>query len=160
MKFDKTDLQIINCLQKDARTHFTTIAKQIGLSTSAVQSRFDKMKKSGLIIGTTVIMDRSKLGYYTTILGIKTVSTKSSKVITYLKNLQVGRDCSVYCYEAIISYYNIFLAIIHRDALDIHLIKDMVLQHPGVIKVNANLLIYTNKNVPSLNLENLIDRRV
>ena len=160
MKFDKIDLQIIKCLQKDARTHFTTIAKQLGLSTSAVQSRFHKMKKSGLILGSTILVDRSKLGYYTTIMGIKTISSKSSEVIAYLKNLKIGRDCSVYCYEAIISYYNIFLAIIHRDILDIHLIKDMALQHPGIIKVNANLLTCTKKDNSSLDLRNLIDRRV
>ena len=160
MKLDKVDLQIIKCLQKDARTPFTAIAKKLGLSTSAVQSRFYKMQESGLIVGATVLVDRARLGYYETFMGIKTVSSNTSEVIAYLKSLKIGRDCSVYCYDAIISYYNIFLAIIHKDVLDMHLIKDMVLQHPGVVKVNANLLTSAKKDYCALDLRNLIDRRV
>jgi DNA-binding Lrp family transcriptional regulator len=161
LKFDKIDLQIIKYLQKDARTHFTTIAKKLGLSTSAVQARFDKMKKSGLILGATVLVDRSRLGYYETIMGIKTVSPNTQEVVAYLKSLKIGRGCSVYCYEATISYYNLFLAIVHRDVLDLHLIKDMVLQHPRVIEVNANLITSCyKKGYSTLDLRNLIDRRV
>ena len=93
-------------------------------------------------------------------MGIKTVSSRTSEVIDYLKNLKFGCDCSVYCYDAIISYYNIFLAIIHKDVLDIHLIKDMVLQHPGVVKVNANLVTTAKKDHCTLDLRKLIDRRL
>ena len=160
MKIDTTDLKIIKLLQKDARTPFTAIAKQLGLSTSAVQSRFYKMKKSGLIFGSTILVDRSKLGYYTTIMGIKTVTSKTSEVIPYLKNFKLGCACYVYCYEAIISHYNLFMAIIHKDVLDIHLIKDMVMQHPGVIETNINLIVSHKRNFPALDLRNMINRKV
>lgn len=160
MKFDKTNLQIIKCLQEDARKSFTEIAKTLGLPTSVVHSRFEKMKKAGLILGTTVIVDRSKFGIQTTIMGIKTVCPSSSKVLEYLKNLKIGPNCSVYCFDATLSHYNIFLLLLHRDVLDIHLVKDMVLEHPGVIEVNANLITSQKTYYNHLNLANLIGKRI
>lgn len=160
MKFDKTDLQIVRVLQEDARTPFATIAKRLGLSTSAVQARYEKMKNARLILGATVEVDDCRLGYCRTVMAIKTLSSNTKSVVAYLEGLKLGCDCSVFCCEAVISYYDVFLIIIHKDLLDLHLIKDMVTQHPAVLEVKANIITsFIKRDYSSLDLRHLIERR-
>lgn len=59
---DEIDLQILQTLQKDGRTPFTTIAKQIGVSESTIRSRYASLVKSG-VVNTVSIVDPFALGY-------------------------------------------------------------------------------------------------
>ncbi|MEX2703108.1 MAG: Lrp/AsnC family transcriptional regulator [Candidatus Baldrarchaeota archaeon] len=43
-------------LQRDGRTPFTDVAKKCKVSTDAIIRRFNKMKKMGIISGTTVYL--------------------------------------------------------------------------------------------------------
>lgn len=161
MKFDNNDLKILRILLEDARTPFTVIAKRLDLSTSAVIARFEKMKKARLILGATVNVNIHRLGYYRTIMAIKTVSSNAKSVRSYLDGLKFGCDCSVFTFEAIISYYDIFLLIIHKNVIDLHLIRDMVLQHPSVLEAKANLVTSDFKrDFTSIDLRNVNKSRV
>jgi DNA-binding Lrp family transcriptional regulator len=60
---DKLDLQILYELARDAQTSFSKIAKKIGLSPKTVLLRFNKLKKEGIIVDSTIIVDLLKLGY-------------------------------------------------------------------------------------------------
>ncbi|NIQ06176.1 MAG: AsnC family protein, partial [Candidatus Korarchaeota archaeon] len=46
---DEIDVKIIRALQKDARTTFTDIARDCGVSTDTISKRFRKMKKADLV---------------------------------------------------------------------------------------------------------------
>lgn len=59
---DQIDLQILQTLQKDGRTPFTTIAKQTGVSESTVRARYANMVASG-IVNTVSIVDPFALGF-------------------------------------------------------------------------------------------------
>jgi len=59
---DEIDLQILQTLQKDGRTPFTTIAKQTGVSESTVRARYTSMVASG-IVNTVSIVDPFALGF-------------------------------------------------------------------------------------------------
>lgn len=61
LRFDSLDLKIVHALQKDARIPFVDIAKDLKVSPGIVQARFNKMKKAGLIKGSTLILDRTKM---------------------------------------------------------------------------------------------------
>jgi Lrp/AsnC family transcriptional regulator, regulator for asnA, asnC and gidA len=60
---DEVDKQIIGELAKDARMAFSRIAKEIGVSTETVRKRYQRMKKEGTIIRSTIVIDLSKIGY-------------------------------------------------------------------------------------------------
>jgi DNA-binding Lrp family transcriptional regulator len=60
---DKIDYLILSELSKNAQASFLKIAKKIGVSSFTVKSRYDKMKKEGIIKRTVVNIDLSKLGY-------------------------------------------------------------------------------------------------
>lgn len=62
-KLDEKDLKIINMLQKNARTPFSDIAKELGLSSVAVLTRFNKLEKAGIITGSIIQVDLAKFGF-------------------------------------------------------------------------------------------------
>ena len=59
---DELDLRIVGLLLKDGRTPAAQIAEQIGLSRPAVADRIAKLEQSGVIRGTTVVVDHTALG--------------------------------------------------------------------------------------------------
>lgn len=59
---DEIDLQILEALQKDGRTPFTTIAKQTDVSESTVRARYASMVEDG-IVNTVSIVDPFALGF-------------------------------------------------------------------------------------------------
>jgi DNA-binding Lrp family transcriptional regulator len=60
---DKTDLQILQELTKDAQTPFFRLAEKIGVSARTVQKRYEKLKKEGIVLRATIEVDLSKIGY-------------------------------------------------------------------------------------------------
>lgn len=62
MTLDEFDYKILNQLKKNARTAFSTIGKEIGLTAPAIAKRVQKMEIGGLIKGYTLDIDHSRLG--------------------------------------------------------------------------------------------------
>jgi Lrp/AsnC family leucine-responsive transcriptional regulator len=59
---DTLDLQILALLRRDGRTPAAQIAERVGLSRPAVAERIEKLEKSGVIRGTTVVIDPAAMG--------------------------------------------------------------------------------------------------
>jgi Lrp/AsnC family transcriptional regulator, regulator for asnA, asnC and gidA len=154
MKFDSTDLAIINILRKDARRSFTSIAKELDISPTAVHSRFAKMKKVGLIKGSVVHMDFIKSGGYIAQMAIKTVASETKNVAKYLYELKL-RNAVVYCWECM-GHYNVFAWIYLKDVLSVYTIKRMIMQNPAVIEVNASIITELNRHYDKFDLESIL----
>jgi len=60
---DDLDLQILDVLIKDSRTPYLEIARQCHVSGGTIHVRMKKMEEMGIIKGTKLIIDNSKLGY-------------------------------------------------------------------------------------------------
>jgi Lrp/AsnC family transcriptional regulator, regulator for asnA, asnC and gidA len=60
---DKIDFLILGELVKDARMPFLEIAKKLGVSPFTVKSRYEKLVEDGVILGSVIDIDLSKLGY-------------------------------------------------------------------------------------------------
>ena len=86
-EIDTIDKQILEFLQADARMPYTEIAKKLILSGGTIHQRINKMTEAGIIKGSKLIIDYSKLGYgVTTFLGIFLQSAKDlSMVVEKLK---------------------------------------------------------------------------
>lgn len=59
---DDLDLRILGLLLRDGRAPASQIADQVGLSRPAVADRIEKLERSGVIRGTTVVVDPNALG--------------------------------------------------------------------------------------------------
>ncbi len=70
-EIDNIDLKILTLLTEDAKLPYTEVAKKVYVSGGTVHVRMKKMEDMGIVKGTTLSMDYSKLGYdVTAFLGI------------------------------------------------------------------------------------------
>jgi DNA-binding Lrp family transcriptional regulator len=60
---DEIDSVIIERLTEDARVSFRKIAKELGVSPDTVISRYKALQESGVIRGSTVVLNPKKIGY-------------------------------------------------------------------------------------------------
>ncbi len=60
---DRIDLHILNELTKNAKKPFLTMAKELEVMPITVQKRYEKMRKDGIIIMATTVVDLSKLNF-------------------------------------------------------------------------------------------------
>jgi len=92
---DETDLFIIKELTRDARTSFRKIARKLRVSPDTVISRYETLRKKGVIRGSTVVIDPKKIGYEamavfmidaspTDIFGTEATPTGSSQILNSL----------------------------------------------------------------------------
>ncbi|MGB0429008.1 MAG: Lrp/AsnC family transcriptional regulator [Bacteroidia bacterium] len=63
MKLDKNDLRIIELLNQDARCSYTTMAKDLGITSTAVQQRVKRLFDDGIIKKSTIVLNYEALGY-------------------------------------------------------------------------------------------------
>jgi len=61
-QIDKLDRSILKILMNDARTPYLEIARSCGVSGATVHLRIQKLEKLGIIKGSRLIVDPSKLG--------------------------------------------------------------------------------------------------
>lgn len=66
MLIDKTDLSILEILQKDSKTKMKDIADTIGMTITPVYERIKKMERNGIIGKYTIHVNPKHLGYHLT----------------------------------------------------------------------------------------------
>lgn len=63
LEIDKLDLQILSILMQNAQTPYTEIANRLAVSGGTVHVRMKKLLKEGIVKGSHLEIDASKLGY-------------------------------------------------------------------------------------------------
>ncbi len=66
LRIDDKDLSILRILQKNARTPFLEIAREVGLSGATVHERVRNLTNEGIIEGYTTNINYKELGYAVT----------------------------------------------------------------------------------------------
>ncbi|MFI6478429.1 Lrp/AsnC family transcriptional regulator [Nonomuraea sp. NPDC050663] len=59
---EEIDRRIVTLLAKDGRMSFTDLAKETGLSVSAVHQRVRRLEKRGVLRGYTAVIDHDAIG--------------------------------------------------------------------------------------------------
>jgi len=62
-EIDALDGEILKRLQSDARASYLEIARELGVAGGTIHARLARMKAEGLIRGSMLALDYSKLGY-------------------------------------------------------------------------------------------------
>ncbi len=92
---DWKDLKIIEMLRNNARTPFTKIAEELGVTESTIRKRVKALEKSGAIIGYTINVDPVKLGYKNiALIGIDTAPENYFEVVEKLISEEEVRSVS------------------------------------------------------------------
>jgi Lrp/AsnC family transcriptional regulator for asnA, asnC and gidA len=126
---DNVDLKILALLTEDAKMPYTEVAKKVFVSGGTVHVRMRKLEEMGIVQGTTLKMDYSKMGYdITAFLGI--YLEKSSLYDSVIKKLYNIPEIVKVHYTT--GNYNIFVKLHCRDT---NHLKDVL--HDKIQKVEG-----------------------
>lgn len=114
-QLDDIDKKILDFLVENTRMPFTEIAKQMDVSAGTIHVRVKKMEDAGIILGSSLNIDYSKLDYnFIAYIGI--LLTKSNHTQDVLKEL--SKIANVTEASVISGKYNIFCKIRARNTED------------------------------------------
>ncbi|KYK23644.1 hypothetical protein AYK25_06570 [Thermoplasmatales archaeon SM1-50] len=145
MKFDKIDNTIIESLKVDARTSFREIARKLKISPDTVSNRFEKLQKERIIIGSTIVIDPSKIGYsFIARLGIKVKPTYSSQILDKIITIP-----SVIVASKIVGIYDLMAISVVKNFHHLCELRDTILEMPYVESVEIGMWIKTMELSPN-----------
>lgn len=149
MLIDDVDKVILKKLLADARANFSDLAKELNISVPAVVKRFKKMKKMGLIVGTSLVLDLSEnKNMFVQAIRIELVDQfYENEVIEKIKKIKSVMKCI-----PVIGNYDIFVVAYTRSIDDIKVIRDRIRKISGIEKIGMS----TNLDEDFLYVENLL----
>ncbi len=146
VNIDEIDAKILSELIEDARKKITDIAKKCGVSSTAIMKRISRLKAEGVITGTVLFNDMSRLGYmFPASIGISLHHSQESKVLKLIEekvhlimlSRSVGED-------------NLFLFVVANNLHEIENLKQTIKGCPSVRKVTISIW-----STPTFNFENI-----
>ena len=130
-KIDEIDIKILEALLRDARCNFAEIAKNCNLSITAIAQRYKKMKKAGVITGTTLIANlENPRGNGTLIVDIIAEADCENAIIKALKKLPGVLNCC-----SVVGKYDIHAAIRVSSLEQIDNVSNALKKVKGVLKI-------------------------
>ena len=92
---DKTDIAILNLLQKNARTPIKTIAEQVFISPPTVAARIEAMEKAGILLGYHAKISDAVLGHpVRAFINLEVTPDRKSELYSFLQNSPYVIECS------------------------------------------------------------------
>ncbi len=86
VQIDEKDIKILQELVHDSRKKIKDIAKQLNLTTTAVTNRIKRLKQTGVIKGTALIIDMNQTGLmYPASIGINVKTKEKQEVLRIVK---------------------------------------------------------------------------
>jgi len=134
-EIDIVDQGILNILTKDAKKPFTEVAKKVHVSGGTVHVRMSKMEEAGIVTGSTLTLDYTKLGYrLTAFLGI--YLSKSSLYDEVFSHLTDIKEVVSIHYPT--GHYSMFLKLICKDTSHLKDIPhDKVQKIDGIVRTET-----------------------
>jgi Lrp/AsnC family transcriptional regulator, regulator for asnA, asnC and gidA len=150
-EIDNIDLKILDILIRDANTPYTEVAKQVFVSDGTVHGRMKKMRDMGIIKGSQLLVDYTKLGWdITAFIGIYLdKSSLYEDVIEQLKNIP-----EVISMNYMTGSYSIFAKLVCRNTKHLlEVLHDKIQNVSGIQRTETFISLdeSVNRNVPILN---------
>ena len=137
VRLDGIDVNIIRALQKDARTNFVDIARDCGVSTDTISKRFRKMKRAGIIRGTTILLNPKSFGYdCVASLGVDVSYSHLREVVELIQGVPEIVFCTM-C----MGRHDIFCFAVLRNVGRLSQVKDLIKGHPVVREVTTSIWV-------------------
>lgn len=140
-ELDRTDMEILRLLARDATLKASEVGRRVGLSQPAAWRRIRKLTETGVIAGRRLDLDAAAIGFGVTVfLGVK-LATKSrvsledfERAITAIPEVQTV--------EHVLGLYDYRLRVVARDLADFErVLRRRIMTLPSVGNVEANVLL-------------------
>ena len=137
MKFDETDVRIIRNLQRDARTNFADIAKECGVSVDTIIKRFQRLRRNGVVTGTTILLDPRHIGFdCLASLELDVEPVHISEVVELVR----GQKGVVFSTPSI-GMQSVFAVTVLRDMKELNSIRETIKGLPNVRDVKTSIWV-------------------
>lgn len=152
-QYDKTDLSILTLLQQNAAMPYTEIAKKVHVSPGTVHVRMKKMEDQGIVKGSELRIDYSKIGFdVTAFLGV--YLQKSSYYDQALKDLKNIPEVVNVHYTT--GTYSMFVKIMCRDTNHLREVLHDKLQKVNGIERTETIISLEESIDRNISLENML----
>lgn len=139
---DPTDRQLLALLRENARAPVAELARRLGLSRTTVQSRLDRLERSGVVVGYSVRLaaaqERGEVHAYIMI----TVKPKSAaRVQTEVKKLSQVRML-----ESVSGAFDLIAKAVTDSAQEMDELLDAMGDLDGVERTTSSIVLSTKFN--------------
>jgi len=150
MELDNTDKSILSILMKNGKTTYAEVAKAVHVSGGTVHGRMKKMEEMGVVTGSNITIDHTKLGYdISAFLGI--YLNKSSLYEEVSEELKQIPEIVAAHYTT--GNYSIFAKIICRDTMHLRkVLHDKIQKIQGIQRTETFISLEESINRP-LNID-------
>ncbi|TAG54205.1 MAG: AsnC family transcriptional regulator [Cytophagales bacterium] len=145
-EIDNVDLKILSILTKDAQVPYTEIGKMVFVSAGTVHVRMKKMELMGIVKGSQLIVDYTKIGYdITAFLGI--YLKESSLYDEVVEELLIIPQILNMNYTT--GNYSIFVKLICKDTKHLmELLHDKIQKIKGIERTETFISLQESTNRP------------
>lgn len=146
MEIDNVDLKILSLLMQDANMAYTEIGKRIFVSGGTVHVRMKKMEQMGVVRGSQLVIDHTKLGWdISAFLGI--YLDKSSLYEAVARELMTIPEVVNIHYTT--GIYSIFAKIVCRDTTHLReVLHDKIQKVGGIQRTETFISLEESVNRP------------
>lgn len=138
MRTDDVDEQILALLQADARASYAALGDQVGLSAPAVKRRVDRMRRNGVILGFTTVIDTQHLGW--TIEAFVEIFC-AGKVSPKRLRAMVAAIPQIRAAHTVTGDADAFVQVVAADMADFERVLERIRDHPGVAKTRSTVVL-------------------
>ncbi len=133
---DRIDRDILTLLRKNPDMPFLQIAEKLGISSITVQTRYEKMKKDGVLFGTTLMLDLSKIGFQGKAFLFITIAKDSDvrKIVETFRQMP-----NLFFIVEVVGAFDLLAMVVFRDVAEIIKIVNDIKVVPYVEKVEVAL---------------------
>ena len=135
-KVDSTDVRILKILLKNSRTNVSQIAKECGISSSAIVIRIKKLEESKVIASTSLELKRGTFGYpYQVTVGVIAEIPLIESVAA-----EVRKQPNVVVCTKSIGKFNLLCLLLAKSMDDLEKITQKIKNIAGVKGISINII--------------------
>jgi|APHM01.1.fsa_nt_gi Transcriptional regulators len=152
---DETDLDIIEELKKDGRASFSDIAEKLGLATSTVTGRFQKLEEKEIITGFNPEIDYEKLGFELT--AMIDIKAEADKIVETVETLE--SKTRVISFFEVTGETDMILVSRFLDREDMNQFLKDLQQTEGIKSTETNVILTEPKLEDNIDLKKLMKEK-
>ena len=152
---DKTDLKILQALQRNGRLSSQALAEEVGLSTSPCWRRVRKLEAEGVIQATVALVDAEQVGLHVTAMAMVSLEDHHPVSVAEFDRIVQERPEILECHATSGQYdYTLKVVCESIKAYD-RLLSRWIMPCKAVHTVNTAFVLRSGKSTTALPLETL-----
>lgn len=151
-KLDKTDIQLLKALQKDAKANTKELCELLNLSKTPVYERMRRLENEGVITGYSAIIDNKKVGLPLVVFCNVSLAVHDDEHIERFKNDIMAINEIMECYSTG-GVFDFLLKVVLKDMDEFNrFVFEKLTKVHGIVKMQSSFVLNEIKHKTTLNI--------